>query len=103
MEKYNEPHITIKDYNKVKREHENKPLLNAGIVGGDFDLMFGLIDMLASTILKEPNNPDIHTDMALINYFARKHYSDKLVHGLPLNTKFKQYEENHRTAWIQHK
>lgn len=103
VEKYNEPHITIKDYNKVKREHENKPLLNAGIVGGDFDLMFGLIDMLASTILKEPNNPDIHTDMALINYFARKHYSDKLVHGLPLNTRFKQYEENHRTAWIQHK
>lgn len=103
VEKYNEPHINIKDYNKVKREHSHKPLLNAGIVGGDFKLTYELIDMLASTILKEPNNPDIHTDMGLINYFARKYYSDKLVHGLPLNTRFKQYEENHRTAWIQHK
>lgn len=103
VEKYNEPHIKIKDYNKVKNEHSNKPLLNAGIVGGSFNLAYGLIKMLAETILKEPNDPNIHTDMGLVNYFARKHYSEYLIHGEPLNTRFKQFEENHRTAWIQHK
>jgi glycosyltransferase involved in cell wall biosynthesis len=103
VEKYNEPHIKIKDYNSVKNQHANKPLLNAGIVGGKYDYAFDLINRLCDTILKEPNDPNIHTDMALVNYFARKYYSEALHHGEPLNTRFKQFEENHRSAWIQHK
>jgi glycosyltransferase involved in cell wall biosynthesis len=103
VEKYNEPHIKIKDYNTVKNEHSNKPLLNAGIVGGGFDLAFKIVSLLAETILKEPNDPNIHTDMGLINYFARKYFSDSLIHGDPVNTKFKQYEDLNRTAWFQHK
>lgn len=103
VEKYNEPHIRIKDYGVVKSEHKNKTLLNAGILGGDFDLAFGMVEKLADQILREPNDPTIHTDMALVNYFARKYYSNALVHGDPVNTKFKQFEEFHRSAWFQHK
>jgi glycosyltransferase involved in cell wall biosynthesis len=103
VEKYNEPHIKIKDYNVIKNQHSEKPLLNAGIIGGYFNQAFGIIEMLANAIEKEPNDPNIHTDMGLINYFARKYFAEYITQGNPLNTRFKQYEDNNRTAWFQHK
>jgi glycosyltransferase involved in cell wall biosynthesis len=103
VEKYNEPFIKIKDYTKVKEANADKPLLNAGIVGGDFEYAFGLIDRLADQILREPNDPTVHTDMALVNYLARKFYPEVLRHGDPVNTRFKQFEEYHHSAWFQHK
>jgi glycosyltransferase involved in cell wall biosynthesis len=103
VEKYNEPHINIRGYKMTKEQFKDARLLNAGIVGGDFQYAFGLIEKMADHILKEPNNPLIHTDMGLVNYFARKYYNDVLRHGEPLNTRFKQFEEHNRTAWFQHK
>jgi glycosyltransferase involved in cell wall biosynthesis len=103
VEKYNEPHINIRGYKMTKELFKDARLLNAGIVGGDFEYAFELIEKMADHILKEPNDPLIHTDMGLINYFARKYYNDVLRHGEPLNTRFKKFEENNRVAWFQHK
>ena len=103
IEKYTEPHINIRGYKTTKEQFKDARLLNAGIVGGDFQYAFELIERMANEILKEPNDPTIHTDMGLLNYFVRKYYNDVLRHGEPLNTRFKGFEENNRVAWIQHK
>jgi hypothetical protein len=103
IEKYTEPHINIRGYKTTKEQFKDAMLLNAGIVGGDFQYAFELIERMATEILKEPNDPTIHTDMGLLNYFVRKYYNDVLRHGEPLNTRFKGFEENNRVAWIQHK
>lgn len=104
VERHNEPHIKIKDYRQVKEKNLNKVLLNAGIIGGKFENIFPMIEFVANHIIhEEKEDPSIHTDMAIVNYFVRKHYDDILVSGEPLNTKFKQFEYNSRKAWIQHK
>ena len=103
VERNNEPHIKIRDYQKLKQSNIDKILLNAGVIGGNFDNMIGLINFLCNHINTEPENPSIHTDMALVNYYVRKNCESILVHGEPLNTKFKHFEVNSRKAWIQHK
>jgi hypothetical protein len=62
------------------------------------------------TFLKESNIQNTTVDMAAINAILYRYYNNKLVHGYPLNTKYRggafpfRGEDNDKdTAWIQHK
>jgi glycosyltransferase involved in cell wall biosynthesis len=103
VRKYNEPYIRIPDYKEIKEFYKDSILLNAGLIGGDIKVIKYLCDYFVNHILQEPYNPLVHTDVALINYFARRFFSDSLVHGEPVNTKFKQFESNNQKAWFCHK
>jgi hypothetical protein len=103
VRKYNEPYIRIPDYKEIKSEYKDSILLNAGLIGGDIKVIKYLCDYFVNHILQEPYNPLVHTDVALVNYFARRFFIDALVHGEPVNTKFKQFESNNQKAWFCHK
>lgn len=87
----------------------NKPLLNAGLLGGDIDLVIEfcgkMIDFYAQAeedakIKKWPNAG--MTDMATFNYVAYTVFGKILSHGPHVNTVFKANERN-STSWFKHK
>jgi hypothetical protein len=41
--------------------------------------------------------------MGAFNYIARTHFSNKLIHGAPVNTVFKEYESSRMECWFRHK
>lgn len=96
---------SISDF--IDYEHQNKAetLLNCGIIGGSIDTMLDLTSKLANihqTITI--NNLTPYTlDMGAFNYIARTQFSDKLIHGAPVNTLFKKYEGKRLDCWFRHK
>lgn len=77
----------------------NRPMMNAGIVGGMASVVLPFVADLANAA----NDTDT-TDMGVFNRVA---YSDKWVHrirtGLPVHTIYKAFEHDHPTAWWRHK
>jgi hypothetical protein len=63
------------------------------------------MEQLAS--IHEQHNLDNKTaytgDMGAFNYLVRTKYNDQLIHGAPVNTVFKGYEENRKDCWFRHK
>jgi hypothetical protein len=99
VQRHNEPHVVFEDYFQVK--DGTLPLLNAGIVGGYFDAVFPIVETLQEQAVREARRPEVHADMATLNYAVRKSQVP-VVHGLPVNTRFKYYEDDSR-AWFKHK
>jgi hypothetical protein len=87
------------DYEQVK--DGALPLLNAGIVGGYFDAVFPIVETLQEQAVREACRPEVHADMGVLNYAVRKS-GLPVVHGIPVNTRFKYYEDDSR-AWFKHK
>jgi glycosyltransferase involved in cell wall biosynthesis len=83
-------------------ENHQKPLLNAGIIGGSReDVMLALHDMLtvyADSMMKV-------NDMVAFNYVLRTRYAEKIVHGTELvNNRFKSFEPTKEgKEWFMHK
>jgi hypothetical protein len=77
------------DYSGFFDEFGTYPLLNAGVIGGYYDIV---LEFLAK-------NTDIHreysvgleesTDMAVFNYTVYNHFLDRHEHGPHINTPFK--------------
>ena len=38
-----------------------------------------------------------------LNYVLYTYYSDKIIHGSPVNTVFNNYETDNKIAWFKHK
>ena len=101
------PHKLIQEFIK---QNENKVLLNAGLLGGDVELVMLFINKLLSFYFYStsdshfnPARPDCGvTDMGLFNYIARTHFTDCLVHGTQVNTVFKSETANN-VSWFKHK
>ena len=96
---------SIDGFANYEVENKNQILLNCGVIGGSIDTMLDLTSDLAKihqniTI----NNQTPYTlDMGAFNYIARTHFADKLIHGTPVNTQFKKYEEERVDCWFRHK
>ena len=92
-------------YARFEETFKNEPLLNCGIIGGQTALIATLLEALC-TFHRQYNqhNPTAFTgDMGAFNFTARTLFNNALVHGEPVNTVFKQYENTRTDCWFQHK
>jgi len=94
-----------KAYRLFEETFGHQTLLNCGIIGGKKELICNFLEALC-TFHRECNqhNPTAYTgDMGAFNFIARTLFGKTLLHGEPVNTVFKQYEDEGRDCWFQHK
>lgn len=83
------------------KTHANKPLLNAGLLGGRKQVVQSFLERMVWYI---QNNEIIFSDMALFNYILYTEFADKIRHGRKVNTIFKAYDTiNKHGSWFSHK
>lgn len=95
----------IADYAGYEATFKNAPLLNCGIIGGNIFLMQEFLEKLCFIHQQyNHNNKTAYTgDMGAFNYLARTQYNDRVVHGAPVNTEFKAYQQERTDCWFRHK
>lgn len=98
-----ERYFKIPDYREVIEKQADQVLINCGLVGGAYDVVYKLIEMWAEIHKKKTVGLMYSTDMAIFNYVARKYFNDVLVHGEKINTKFKHFETKNKVALWKHK
>ena len=95
----------IPDYAAYESTFGNETLLNCGIIGGSVSLLFDFLQQLCA--IHQHANSDNKTaytgDMGAFNYLARTAFNEQLIHGTPVNTVFKEYENNRNDCWFRHK
>ena len=95
----------IPDYARYESTYGNHTLLNCGIIGGAAPLLFDFLQQLCA--IHEYANRDNKTaytgDMGAFNYLVRTAFNRQLIHGAPVNTVFKQYENDRIDCWFRHK
>ena len=86
-----------------------KPVLNCGILGGSRKVVLDVTKKMAK-ILEDANITETTVDMVAANTVAYLYYEDNIVHGSPLNTKYRGGAHAYRgkdngadVAYIQHK
>ncbi len=95
----------IENYAAYEEKFKQEPLLNCGIIGGNFKVMSSFIEQL-TTIHQQYNfdNKTAYTgDMGAFNYLIRTQFNDKLRHGFPINTEFKGYQTERNDCFFRHK
>lgn len=92
----------IADWKDVMERHLNSSLLNCGICGGEESIVKQFLKILTDTHEKQSYGIKDSLDMPIFNYILYKYFSDQIVTGNPVHTKFKQYEIND-TSWWRHK
>jgi hypothetical protein len=94
----------ITDYLEIETEYKSHQLLNCGIIGGNISIIKALIESIwqLHNTYNFDNTSSYTGDMGAFNYIIRKNYSQKLLHGSPVNSEFKAYFDN-GTNWFQHK
>ncbi len=81
--------------------HSNRPLYNGGVLGGSRGKVLyftAKISELVEMVKFRPN--DWTGDMALYNYILHRYFNP--VHGFPVNSVFKGYEDR-SDVWFKHK
>jgi hypothetical protein len=95
----------IADYAEYEKKFAVSTLLNCGIIGGSADVMSDFLEKLC--FIHEhfnSNNETAYTgDMGAFNYIARTLFNERLIHGAPVNTVFKEYERARGDCWFRHK
>jgi hypothetical protein len=95
----------IPDYAVYENTFGDETLLNCGIIGGSASVFFDFLQQLCA-IHQYANceNKTAYTgDMGVFNYLARTQFNDHLIHGAPVNTVFKLYENERNDCWFRHK
>ena len=95
----------IRGYADYEARHAASTLLNCGIIGGRTAVMQAFIEQLSDIHHRHNrHNPSAYTgDMGAFNYVARTSFKDRLLHGSPINTVFKAYEQARTDCWFRHK
>ncbi len=95
----------IADFADYETAFKNDILLNCGIIGGHTSIMVAFINQLAGIHEQyNRNNLTRYTgDMGAFNYVARSYFNHALLHGYPVNTVFKQYENHRNDCRFRHK
>jgi hypothetical protein len=95
----------ISDYADYESKFKSETLLNCGIIGSSAPILFDFIQKLCS--IHEAANSENKTaftgDMGAFNYLARTQFNTNLIHGVPVNTIFKMYENERQDCWFRHK
>ena len=95
----------IDDFSTIESKFQNAPLLNCGIIGGNIEIMRAFLDNICEIHFHyNQNNKTAFTgDMGAFNYVIRKYFNEKILHGAPINTVFKAYEDQRIDCWFRHK
>ena len=95
----------IGEYADFEATHKESTLLNCGIIGGSISTMLSLMEQLS--MLHETysiTNKSAYTlDMGAFNFIARTQFDGRILHGKPVNTIFKEYQDNNKDCWFKHK
>lgn len=95
LKNFNDYFITIENYS-------DSPLLNAGIIGGDYDMVRQFLNFVTLYHSQHSQGLTTSTDMAIFNYTILKHFYRNVVHGDTVTTEFKKYTYNDK-SWWKHK
>lgn len=95
----------IPAYEAFEKRFGKETLLNCGIIGGSITVFHDFINRLCAIHQKfNTDNQTAYTgDMGAFNYLARMQFNEQLRHGAPVNTIFKQYENERTDCWFRHK
>lgn len=95
----------IPEFSDFEENNSSKILLNCGVIGGGFGVMYPLMEALyrIHTTITISNQTPFTLDMGAFNFVVRSKFSDRLIHGFPVNTRFKRYESERRDCWFKHK
>ncbi len=95
----------ISDYVEYESKFGSETLLNCGVIGSKAQIFFDFIKRLCA--IHEYANSENQTaftgDMGAFNYLARTQFNSHLIHGAPVNTVFKIYENERQDCWFKHK
>jgi hypothetical protein len=95
----------INDYAAYEEKYKDSTLLNCGIVGGSSTIMKLFLEKICAIHEQfNVNNKTAYTgDMGAFNYLLRTQFNKYIIHGSPVNTVFKAYENNRKDCWFRHK
>jgi hypothetical protein len=95
----------IPDFASYERTFATKTLLNCGIIGGATALFFDFLQQLCAIhqVANRENKTAYTGDMGAFNYLARTQFNEQIIHGTPVNTIFKAYENDRTDCWFRHK
>ncbi|HEX5002388.1 MAG TPA: hypothetical protein VFW78_07815 [Bacteroidia bacterium] len=80
----------------------NEPLLNCGILGGNYKMVKEVLEIMVNEIYKNPVR-EYFIDMMVFNYVIHSNFYGKYFTGSPLHTVFKNYDTANIDAYIIHK
>jgi hypothetical protein len=81
---------------------KNKQILNCGIFGGHRETILPVLEDMSNRIKCYGVQSDT-VDMIALNEVLYSCYSDKIIHGKPLNTEFWKWDFNNKECYFQHK
>lgn len=95
----------IPEYSLHEENHRDFPLLNCGIIGGSTDVMYELLINLCEIHQQynQQNTTPYTGDMGAFNFIMRNRFGNRVIHGEPVNTIFKAYENERTDCWFRHK
>ena len=93
----------ISDFNTIYKKNKSNIFLNAGIIGGDINIISKFLNKMKYYTELTLNKPYDTTDMVLFNFILRKYFPLNLNHGEPINSKFKLNEVHREDVWFIHK
>ena len=95
----------IPDFASYEHTFATAPLLNCGIIGGATALFFDFLQQLCAIhqVANRENKTAYTGDMGAFNYLARTQFNEQIIHGTPVNTIFKAYENDRTDCWFRHK
>lgn len=97
--------MNISDYATYESTYATETLLNCGIIGGAATLFLDFLEQLCAIHLagNRENKTAYTGDMGAFNYLARTQFNEQIIHGKPVNTIFKGYENDRTDCWFRHK
>jgi len=95
----------IEDFADYEENFKEATLLNCGIIGGEIAVFNDFIQKLYAIHknFNTENKTAFTGDMGAFNYLARTQFNNQLIHGKPVNTVFKKYENERLDCWFKHK
>lgn len=95
----------ISDFATYESTYATETLLNCGIIGGTTSLFLEFLKQLCAIHQHaNRNNTTAYTgDMGAFNYLVRTQFQQQVIHGAPVNTVFKAYENDRTDCWFRHK
>ena len=95
----------IPEFYHYEKENKSETLLNCGVIGGRKNVVLELLTHLVEihTTHTSSNKTPFTLDMGAFNYVARTKFGIRLIHGFPVNTRFKGYESKRVDCWFRHK
>ena len=95
----------ITGFEEYEQSFAQSTLLNCGIIGGSTTVMLNFLESLCSVHeqFNQENTTAFTGDMGAFNYISRTQFNDRLIHGAPVNSIFKEYEGSRMDCWFRHK